>query len=810
MENSSDCLKTSRLLALYGAATFWIIVLNLHAQNVAFSWGAWIKGGDLRPTCITTDANGNVFTTGSFVYTTDFDPLNSNYALTPGPGTNNRDTYIAKYSGTGSFLWSKHFFGGGLDAGAALVTDASGNIYTVGDFYGTADFNPGTGTYNMSSLGNTDCYISKLDANGNFVWAKQIGGTGWEFGADIKLDASGNIYITGSFSGGPTDFDPGTGVYTMTPIGATDAYLVKLNSSGAFVWAKQFGGTNNTYATGLSVDGAGNVYSCGNFNGNCDFDPGITTFSFTSLGDYDVYISKLDGAGSFIWASRVGGAGRDESTSMSLDAGNNVYTCGNFAATADFDPGPSVFTMTSNGGADVFISKLTSSGNFAWSRSFGGNANDDYCYEIVNDGTGNVIATGYFFGTVDFDPGPSVFTLSEQGGLGDSFILELNSGGNLNWAKQIGGNGLQSGSSVFENAGNIFATGQFQDVCDIDPGVGTYTLVSQYPGDEDAYIIKLAPCSSPAPPVSITPASNLTLCANRSATLSATASGYITWYLGTLTIGTGTSIITPSLAANNYTFFAEAMTCTNSASMAAIHVTVLAVPALSISSSANPVCSGDPVTVTASGATSYSWLPAGAGQSIQVNPTSSSGFTVIGTGANSCSNKATILINVMPLPTVQALATPSNVCSGETVTLSAGGAATYSWTGLGSMQSFTFSLTNTTVFVVYGTGQNGCTGTSSINVLSSICTYMQKQPSTQLSIYPNPASGQFKIDTTVPEHIEIRDLLGNLVSDNYLTPGVNMINLSGLPQGVYIISLVDTASIEKLKLVLDPSSEFSE
>src|SRR5690606_26678071 len=105
----------------------------------------------------------------------------------------------------------------------------------------TVDFDPGNGVFNLTSADFEDIFISKLDANGNFVWAKRIGGTGSDFGYAISIDNNGNIYTTGAFMG-TADFDPGTGSYTMSSSGFFDAFILKLDANGNFVWAKQFSG----------------------------------------------------------------------------------------------------------------------------------------------------------------------------------------------------------------------------------------------------------------------------------------------------------------------------------------------------------------------------------------------------------------------------------------------------------------------------------------------------------------------------------------------------------------------------------------
>src|SRR5258705_498453 len=209
--------------------------------------------------------------------------------------------FISKLDASGNFVWAKTMGGAGDPAGTSIAIDASANVYTTGWFSGTVDFDPGSSVFNITAVaGSSDIFISKLNSSGNFVWAKALGGGGE--GSALALDVSGNIYATGHFYG-TTDFDPGTGTFNLTSSGSTyDIFVSKLNNAGNFVWAKQIGGTSNDEGYSVATDVSGNVYIIGGFQGAVDFDPGAGTFNLTSAGAYDIFISKLDDLGNFIWA----------------------------------------------------------------------------------------------------------------------------------------------------------------------------------------------------------------------------------------------------------------------------------------------------------------------------------------------------------------------------------------------------------------------------------------------------------------------------------------------------------------------------
>jgi hypothetical protein len=374
-----------------------------------------------------------------------------------------------------------------FDVGKAVTVDGSGNVYTAGYFNGTVDFDPGPGVHNLTSAGSSDIFVSKLNSGGNFVWAKSLSGTGYDFGLALAVDASGNVYTTGYFNG-TVDFDPGESAYELTSAGGPDIFVSKLDSGGKFVWAKDMGGTSDDIGNGIAVDVAGNVYATGYFRETGDFDPGPDVFNLTSAGEYDIFICKLDGAGSLVWAKGMGGTRDDFGKAITVGANGNVYTAGYFFDIADFDPGPGVYTLTSAGSSDIFVSTLDSAGSLVWAKGMGG-ARDDVGNGIAVDTSGNVVTTGYFLSSADFDPGEGTYELNSAGGP-DIFVSKLDSGGSFVWAKRLGGANSEFGYAIAMDAsGNVVTTGHFLITADFDPGENIYELSSA--GGSDIFVSKL-------------------------------------------------------------------------------------------------------------------------------------------------------------------------------------------------------------------------------------------------------------------------------------------------------------------------------
>lgn len=354
------------------AIPFFILVLNSYSQAPSLQWVRNIGATtNEQANSVAVDALGNVYTTGSFNGSIDFDPGPGTFSLTSNGFT---DLFISKLDASGNFVWAKQIGGANNDIAYSIVLDPAANIYITGYFssLGT-DFDPNATTFTMSPYNSNDGFVCKLDAAGNFAWAKKFGGLGIDYAYASAIDGSSNVYVAGHFSSLSADFDPGPGTYTLSPQGGNDIYVCKLDAAGNFIWARSFGGSTQDYCYAIAVDSPGNVYTTGYYQStSADFDPGAGTFTLSPVGQFDVYISKLDAAGNFAWAKSIGGTVDDQGSGITVDGSGNVYTTGYFQNNGDFDPGASTFTISAFGAEDIFISKLDASGNFIWAKQLGG------------------------------------------------------------------------------------------------------------------------------------------------------------------------------------------------------------------------------------------------------------------------------------------------------------------------------------------------------------------------------------------------------------------------------------------------------
>lgn len=392
------------------------------------------------------------------------------------------------YAQTAYLEWAKQLGGEYTDQATCLTIDNSGNIIMAGIFHDIIDIDPGPGALNFTAVGLSDAFIVKLDANGNLIWANQTGSSAQDRINEIAVDASGNIYLTGRFEG-TMDFDPGTGIVNLTSAGSNDVYVQKLNTNGDLIWVKQLGGTSDESVTALAIDNQGNVVVGGTFSGTADFDPGPGQDNMSPVGIYDVFITKLNVDGDYIWARQFGGNSIESCTSIAIDGNDNIHSIGWFVETANFDfPGGNA-TLTSVGNADVFIHKMDGNGNFSWVRQIGG-TDSDTGESITVDATGNVYSTGFFEGTSDFDPSAGSLNLTASGDK-DLFVQKLDNNGVMLWSKISEGSSsslAQTYSVDLDASNNVYIAGVFLGTVDFEPGQSGTSFTST---DGSMFIQKL-------------------------------------------------------------------------------------------------------------------------------------------------------------------------------------------------------------------------------------------------------------------------------------------------------------------------------
>jgi len=333
-------------------------------QSGEFIWADTFGGPEEENAFdVATDQFGNIYVTGSFMGTSDFDPGDSEDGHTASGLT---DIFLVALDENGDYIWGRHW-GGYFEN----VSEDQGYAVEVGDF--------------------------------------------------------GDIYVTGNLSGEDVDMDPDPVLEAwVTTLEGGDAFLSMFDLAGNFGWAGIWGGDLQDAGTGLATDNDGHVYVTGRYEGMVDFDPGFGSEVYISHGEgYDPFLSKLDVLGNHMWTRVWGGDSyNDYGWSVCVGASGTVYVIGNFEGEVDFDPTSGVEIYIANGDSDLFLSSFNSSGWYNWARVWGGDGVMDYGYGVYADLNGNAYITGGLSGyAVDLEPGDPETLVDTQNS--DIFIIKV-------------------------------------------------------------------------------------------------------------------------------------------------------------------------------------------------------------------------------------------------------------------------------------------------------------------------------------------------------------------------------------------------
>ena len=363
---------------------------------------------------IAVDTSGAAYVTG-YTYSTDFPTLNPYQGTLQG----NSDVFVTKLSSSGnSLIYSTYLGGSFYDYGNGIAVDASGAAYVTGSTESTdyPTFNPYQGTYQ----GDIDVFVTKLSISGNsLIYSTYLGGSFWDDGNGISVDASGAVYVTG--------FTESTDFPTLNPYqgtlqgGSVDAFVTKLSSTGnSLIYSTYLGGDGYDHGKGIAVDASGMAYVTG-LTFSTDF-PTFNPYQGIYQGDRDAFVTKISSSGnSLVYSTYLGGDGYDFGYGIAVDAFWGAYVTGETNST-DF-PTLNPFQGTNHGGQDAFVTKLINSGDsLIYSTYLGGNYND-YGRDIAVDASGAAYVTGNTNST-DF-PTLNPYQGTLQGGSVDAFVTKL-------------------------------------------------------------------------------------------------------------------------------------------------------------------------------------------------------------------------------------------------------------------------------------------------------------------------------------------------------------------------------------------------
>lgn len=359
-----------------------------------------INGAGFVPKSVATDPSGNIIMSGILSYTVD---CGGQQVTSYGA----QDMIVAKWSPTGTLAWVKHYGAVSNDVGFGVACNSSGQVFLVGVFSGNQSAGPidiGTGSP-VTGFGQNDAVLIQLSPAGAVIATKVLGGSGGDQALGIAIDSSDNIFICGSYGFFGSGLDLGqVGGPVLPIVGRPDSFVVKLNSSLAYVWSKAVHTTasNDCFALGVSCDNSGNAYVIFKWSGTADFGSGTGLTS--PSGSYNCLLAKYSaGSGAWIWQQRIGTQAQAGMFVKGVGASSaGVSITGTWANGAiDFGDGVEVLPRASGAGISthnipsMFVAKYTLSGSLVWKYYNGvDDASPPDFLSTTIDSSGQVAAVG--------------------------------------------------------------------------------------------------------------------------------------------------------------------------------------------------------------------------------------------------------------------------------------------------------------------------------------------------------------------------------------------------------------------------------
>ncbi|MBI3511564.1 MAG: T9SS type A sorting domain-containing protein [Bacteroidetes bacterium] len=458
--------------------TLFAIFISLSVFSQAPNW-AWAKsaGGNSfdGANSIYADGTGNIYVAGNFISSSIV------FGSTTLTNTWNGQMFLVKYDVNGNVIWAQSASGSNANGAQSVSGDPSGNIVVAG-FFSSSTISFGSTTLTNPFPNNADMFVVKYDSNGNPQWATNSGGDPYTYPSSVCADASGNVFVTGNYSGAYIIFDSDTLFNSYA--GSNDIFIEKYSTNGIPSWSLTAGGGSDDNSSAIFTDDSGYVYLTGSFTSSITF--GSITLNTT--GNHDIFLVKFDGAGNVIWARSAGGQNYDNdvSTCGQADQKGNVFIAGYFSSDT-LILGLDTLINSSMNINDMFIAKYSATGNLVWARSAGG-IMTEMAYALTTDSVGNAFAGGVFSSSnliFGFD------TLVYSGGVSDIFLAKYDTVGNVIWAKSVGGSmaDFVTGAAK-DQSENIYLAGWY-DSPTLAFGSTTLTNIDNTGSSHDMFISKI-------------------------------------------------------------------------------------------------------------------------------------------------------------------------------------------------------------------------------------------------------------------------------------------------------------------------------
>lgn len=785
-------------------------LVKLNSANGTRVWGTYYGGAGVdKAYGCATDAADNVYlcgeTTGSsgtIIATPSAQQPTTNIATA---------AFLAKFNSSGVRQWGTYYGGhSNIEAGFSCAPDGLGNVFLCGySASNTSTLIASPGSHQPIMAGAQDGFLAKFNSTtGLRIWGTYYGGSFVDRAYSCTSDASGNIYLGGSA-------DSNTGTVIATPgshqsIGNTNnGFLAKFDNAGVRLWGTYYSapsGGEVVYST--SIDALGNIYIAGQTasqSGTAIATPFSHQETGGGAGFTDAFLAKFNPGGVRQWGTYYGGADIEVGNGCAVGLNSEVYLAGySKSPTSTLIATPGSHQPAFGGGTeDAFVTKLYDCQNIASSITGSTNICMGQTTTITYNGTGFTSYTwtaGPTTNSIAVSPTTTTnYTVTASTSTSQCkypYIVTVSVSSVPSTTLTTSSNSICSGNTVTLTASGAttysWSNSSTSTVITISPSVTTnYTVIGYNNICTDTKTITIG--VTPTPTVFIS-STNYTLCSGNTASLLASGATTYSWVNGPTT---ASFAVTPT-AVTIYTVIGTSSLCSASSTLS---IGYIVTPSISISASLGTICPSGSTTLSIIGsASTYSWNTGPTNTSIVVSPTTTTTYTAAGFNSI-CYGLATTTIIVSNNITVLASASSQSICSGESVTLTANGASSYTWDTGPNTSTIVVSPTVTTTYSV--SGVNGtCSGTANVIVIVNSCTGIQEiNNGITYSIYPNPTSERVTIAIMNGAKLIITDMIGKLISEIELKEGANSVNIGELSNGVYYFNIKQNGNSITKKII---------
>ncbi len=811
---SANNIATAGAHQVVSGGSYDVFIAKFDSTGSIRRWATYYGGAGVDVGYgITVSSTNHVFVTGATQSTSNIASVGT-YQTSFGSGT--RVTFVAEFGALGNRVWGTYYGSAGWGSGTSIQLDGSGNVCVGG--YSNGDVNIATpGAFQVARSGDLDAIIGKFNSTGTaLIWGSYFGGIDAEYCYGIVLDSADNIYFTG-LTRSLTNIATAGAFQTIFGGPLEDGFLAKVNSSGtARVWSTYYGGNDWDESYCIAIDDSANIYIAGRtYSTNNISTPGA--YDLTWTGGYDAFVAKFRANGTRMWGTYYGGAYLEYAYSIYVDDDHDVYLTG-YTGSPSGIATVGAYRTTLAGSLDVFVAKLNNLGSqLVWGTYYGG-AYLNYGYSIVLGNNNKVFIAGYTNSLNLIATVGAFQTIQGGGNNDDAFVASLGCTCTIPPQPSV----MAGPAMVCSGSVNTYSVPS-------NPAVSYYlwSLPGGWTGSsitnsisvtvgsigDTVFVYATNSCGSSLPSyitVTVNPTPNVfsnagndTICAGQFVTLNGTGNAVnYTWNPGNLN---GATVNTAPLSTTTYTVVGtSAQGCVDSST---VTVNVIFNPALVVVGDSS-LCTGDSTSLTASGAVIYSWNPGNfSGSILTDSPSATTTYTVIGTGANGCSDTTNIVVTVNSLPLVNLNLSPIDtqcVSSGPITLIGgspSGGAYTGNFVSAGSFDPSSAGAGIHDITYSYS-DNNGCMDTAIAGIYVDLCLGMGLiGPDDMFELYPNPVIDILHVETKEVSNISIYNSLGILVLDVSSVNGVIEIDVSDYAVGAYFLIIKSANKMQAIKII---------